>query len=126
MGERENGGGDRYAERSATIATIKKQRLIFEEAQSDQRVPRELLRHLVEKRRQGNGGRRRERLFEKFEKRSWERAREKAREREQRNRVVIGCAASRATASKASAPPSATYSSSSSAAHAGSVVAAQN
>ena len=48
------------------------------------------------------------------------------REREQRNRAVIGCAASRATASKASAPPSATYSSSSSAAHAGSVVAAQN
>merc|ERR1712157_135082 len=51
-------------------------------------------------------------------KRLWERA--------QRSRAVIECAASRATASKASAPPSATYSSSSSAVHAGSVVAAQN
>merc|ERR1711869_45408 len=63
-------------------------------------------------------------------KRLWERARERAREkvmeREQRSRAVIECAASRATASKASAPPSATYSSSSSAVHAGSVVAAQN
>merc|ERR1712057_87197 len=59
-------------------------------------------------------------------KRLWERARERVREREQRSRAVIGCAASRATASKASAPPSATYSSSSSAVHAGSVVAAQN
>merc|ERR1739848_562493 len=63
-------------------------------------------------------------------KRLWERARERAREkvreREQRSRAVIGCAASCATASKASAPPSATYSSSSSAVHAGSVVAAQN
>merc|ERR1712157_93591 len=58
--------------------------------------------------------------------RSLKRLWEKAREREQRNRAVIGCAASRATASKASAPPSATYSSSSSAVHAGSVVAAQN
>merc|ERR1711933_634521 len=55
-------------------------------------------------------------------KRLWERARERAR----RSRAVIECAASRATASKASAPPSATYSSSSSAVHAGSVVAAQN